>query len=94
MFKNIIEDIILIALLGIALYFVYTKWLSGLIASGSEAVKKTAAAYVADTKTIGGAVTSPWETVKDLFKSTTPYISQEQFRANIETIKRNLEGKP
>ena len=86
MLKDIIEDIILIALVGVALYLVWTKYLSAYFAGAAEAIQKTAAAYKTDTKTITAAVSNPADFVADLFRSGTSYISQSDFRANIAAI--------
>lgn len=86
MIKDLAEDLILIALLVLAAWAAWTFWLRDKYFATTEK-------YATDAKTVYQAATSPVETVKDLFRSTTPYISQEQFRANIETIKRNLAGK-
>lgn len=93
MIKDIAEDLILLALIIVALFLAWKYWLKGALLGGAEAIKETAAAYKADSKTIAAAAFSPVDTLKDIFRSTTPYISQEQYRENIEKIKRNLAGK-
>lgn len=93
MIKDIAEDLILIGLVILALFLAWKYWLKDALAGVFQGAKETAAAYKEDTKTIAAAASSPWETVKDLFRSTTPYISQADQAAAIEKIKRNLAGK-
>lgn len=93
MIKDLAEDVILIILVLVAVYLAWTFWLKDKIFAGAQTVAAKAAQVKEGTKTIYQAATSPLETAKDLFRSTTPYISQEQYKANIEAIKRNLAGK-
>lgn len=93
MIKDIAEDIILIALVLVAVYLGWTYWLKDKFFSGAAVVAAKAAEVKEGSKTIYEAVKSPWATAQDLFRSTTPYISPEQYRANIDKIKRNLAGK-
>lgn len=93
MIKDILEDLILIGLVILAAWLAWKYWLSGLLGSSVEAVKRTAAEYKADVGTIASAARSPWEVVNDLFTAKTPYISQDQFRQNIAEIQRNLKGQ-
>lgn len=91
MIKDIAEDLILVAVVMLAVFLVWKYYLKGLLLSGAEAAKQAAANYVDDVKT----VLSPLDGMKAIISNLTAprYISQEEYRANIEKIKRNLAGK-
>lgn len=91
MIKDITEDLILVGLLLLAVFLVWKYYLKAALLSGAEAAKQAAANYFEDVKT----VSHPLDGVRDIVAGLTApkYISQEEFRANIEKIKRNLAGK-
>jgi len=93
MIKDILEDLIVLVIAGVLIYFLWTKYLAAdvmaAIASAKEGVKK----LQADTGTIIDAVKSPGSIIDDLFMASTPYISQAQFHKNIADIQAQLKGR-
>lgn len=92
--ERILEDLFLLALLGIVIYILWDR-----LADAAAAIKDQAAALWAP---VSGAIEttktalSPIEAARNLFTIVTSpdYISQADFRANIEKIKANLKGQP
>ena len=89
MLKDIAEDLILLVLIAIALYFAWNKWIGKWFNSAAETVDSVIETERAAIKTI--TESSPSIVLSDLWASiSNPYISQEQFRQNIADIQKNL----
>lgn len=95
---RIMEDLFLLAVLGVVIYLLWDR-LAGAVgdvkAEISAAWDKIAEKKDAAVETVKTAL-SPVEAARNLFTiATSPdYISPADFRANIEKIKANLKGLP
>lgn len=93
MIKDLIEELLLVVLLIVALYLLWTKFLSGYFGKAAAAVSGVIEKEKAAVTTITTAASSPVDTLKDFWAALTApdYISPDQYRENIALIQKNLQ---
>lgn len=95
MIKDLIEELILALLIIVALYLLWTKFLSGYFGKAADAVNNVIAKEKAAVTTITTAASSPVDTLSTFWDALTApdYISPSDQAAAIALIAKNLQEK-